>query len=113
MSVAATAPVQTAQTTPPSRDRARGGRSKPLNKIVFALTLVVLTIVFLAPLYWMFSTSFKTPEGATSIPPQWLPTNPTADGYRPLLNTASETPVIRWFFNSLINFRVFRDRGAA
>jgi multiple sugar transport system permease protein len=102
MSVAATAPVQTAQTTTTSRARARGGRSRPLSKAVFVLTLILLTLVFLAPLYWMFSTSFKTPEGATSIPPQWLPPDPTSEGYKPLMNTASETPVIRWFFNSLI-----------
>jgi multiple sugar transport system permease protein len=98
MSVAAAAPVQTASTTTP---KARGGRSSPLSKAVFALTLLILTVVFLGPLAWMFLTSFKTPEGATSIPPAWVPNPGTLDGYRPLLDTASETPVIRWFFNSL------------
>jgi multiple sugar transport system permease protein len=100
MSVAATAPVQTASTTTPTT-RGRGGRSSPLSKAVFALTLLILTVVFLGPLAWMFLTSFKTPEGATSIPPAWVPNPGTVDGYRPLLDTSSETPVIRWFFNSL------------
>ena len=100
MSVAATAPVQTASTTQ-TKTRGGGGRSSPLSKAVFALTLLILTAVFLGPLAWMFLTSFKTPEGATSIPPAWIPDPGTVDGYRPLLDTASETPVIRWFFNSL------------
>jgi multiple sugar transport system permease protein len=100
MSIAAsTAPVQSASTNVPRRGR--GGRSSPLTKGLFALTLLILTVVFLGPLTWMFLTSFKTPEGATSIPPAWIPHPGTVDGYRPLLDTASETPVIRWFFNSL------------
>jgi multiple sugar transport system permease protein len=86
----------------PTSGRGRGGRSSsPMTKIVFAITLGILTVVFLGPLAWMFLTSFKTPEGATAIPPVWIPNPATADGYRPLLNTASETPVIRWFINSL------------
>lgn len=101
MSAAVTAPVQTTQTTPQRRSRGSGARSSPLTKIVFVVTLAILTAVFLGPLIFMFTTSFKTPEGATSIPPSWLPNPATTDGYRPLLDTASETPVIRWFFNSL------------
>jgi multiple sugar transport system permease protein len=102
MSVAAsTAPVQTTQTTPPRKSRASGAKSSPLSRAVFVATLIILTAVFLGPLIFMFSTSFKTPDAATSIPPSWLPNPATTDGYRPLLDTASETPVIRWFINSL------------
>jgi multiple sugar transport system permease protein len=87
----------------PVSGRGRGGRAtSPMTKIVFGITLGILTVVFLGPLAWMFLTSFKTAEGATSIPPVWIPNPATVDGYRPLLNTASETPVIRWFFNSLL-----------
>ncbi|WP_375422912.1 carbohydrate ABC transporter permease [uncultured Friedmanniella sp.] len=83
--------------------RARGGRNgTPMSRFAFAVVLGLLTLVFLGPLLWMFLTSFKTPDGATSIPPQWLPDPATLHGYRPLLNTSSETPVIRWFINSLV-----------
>lgn len=104
MSTVTTAPTGAETRSDPTYARPRGGRgrrSSPLGKVVFALLLLVLTVVFLGPLVWMFTTSFKTPEGATSIPPTWLPDPATTDGYRPLLDTASETPVIRWFFNSL------------
>jgi len=98
---AAGAPVETTQTTPTRRSHASGPKSSPLSKAVFVATLIILTAVFLGPLIFMFSTSFKTPDAATSIPPSWLPSPATTDGYRPLLDTASETPVIRWFLNSI------------
>jgi multiple sugar transport system permease protein len=79
-----------------------GPRSSPLSRVAFVVVLVLLTAVFLGPLLWMFLTSFKTAGGATSIPPSLLPQPATADGYRPLLDTSSQTPVIRWFVNSLL-----------
>lgn len=79
-----------------------GPRSSPLSRVAFVILLVLLTAVFVAPLLWMFVTSFKTPDGATAIPPQLFPNPATADGYRPLLDTSSQTPVIRWFVNSLL-----------
>jgi multiple sugar transport system permease protein len=79
-----------------------GPRSSPLSRVTFVVVLVLLTLVFVGPLLWMFVTSFKTPDGATSIPPQLFPNPATADGYRPLLDTSSQTPVIRWFVNSLL-----------
>ena len=103
MSVAAsTAPVRTTQTDPPRRSRGSGPKSSPLSRAVFVVTLIILTAVFLGPLIFMFSTSFKTSGAATAIPPSWLPSPATTEGYRPLLNTSSETPVIRWFVNSLL-----------
>jgi len=85
----------------PSRP-GRGQRSSPLSRVAFVVVLVLLTAVFVGPLLWMFLTSFKTPDGATAIPPQLFPQPATADGYRPLLDTSSQTPVIRWFLNSLL-----------
>jgi multiple sugar transport system permease protein len=82
--------------------RGRGPRSSPLSRVAFTVLLVVLTAVFVGPLLWMFLTSFKTPDGATSIPPSLFPQPATADGYRPLLDTSSQTPVVRWFLNSLL-----------
>ena len=82
--------------------RARGGRTTPMSKAAFAVALGILTLIFLGPLVWMLLTSFKTTEGATSIPPQWIPHPGSTAGYKPLLSTASETPVIRWFLNSMV-----------
>lgn len=87
---------------PVRRRRGSGPRSTPLGRVAFAVVLVLLTLVFLGPLLWMFLTSFKTPDGATSIPPTLLPHPATTSGYTPLLDTSSQTPVIRWFLNSLL-----------
>lgn len=96
-----TTELKTAPTTAGSGRAHKGAPSRPLGKIGFGVTLAILTVVFVGPLAWMFLTSFKTQNGATSIPPKWIPNPFTKEGYDPLLNTSSETPVIRWFLNSL------------
>jgi multiple sugar transport system permease protein len=100
-----TAPVMDPQLSQPAGGRAASSaqrRSSRASRVVLAITLAILTVVFLGPLVWMFLTSFKTTNGATSIPPTWLPHPGTTAGYKPLLNTSSETPVLRWFVNSLL-----------
>jgi len=71
------------------------------SRILFALALLLLTVVFIAPLLWIASTSFKTPNDATSLPLSWTPRPATTEAYRTVLTTSSQTPVLRWFFNSL------------
>ena len=34
---------------------------------------LVITILFLFPVYWLFMISFKTPEEIYSFPPKWYP----------------------------------------
>lgn len=82
----------------------RNGRIRtPLaGRIAFGLTLLILTIIFVAPLLWMLSTSFKMASDATRQPLSWIPNPFTGEGYKPLASTTSQTPVIRWFFNSLV-----------
>jgi multiple sugar transport system permease protein len=77
---------------------------KPWNvgRVVFWLTLAVLTLIFVAPLVWMLITSFKTSNDATSVPLSWLPHPFTSSAYSTVLTTNSATPVLRWFVNSLM-----------
>ena len=42
-----------------------------LNRLAIAAVLVI-TLIFLAPIYWIVSTSFKQRNLATSIPPTVL-----------------------------------------
>lgn len=63
--------------------------------------LGIIALIFVAPLLWMLSTSFKSPKEAltsTSL----LPENFTIDAYLPLLEWGGKTPVLRWFFNSVV-----------
>jgi multiple sugar transport system permease protein len=78
----------------------RGGGRGP-GRIGFYAVLVLLSLVFVLPLLWMVSTSFKTASAATSQPLGWIPTPFTSQAYAPLASTTSQTPVILWFLNSL------------
>jgi multiple sugar transport system permease protein len=73
-----------------------------VSRVLFWLTLAVLTVIFVAPLLWMLTTSFKTNNDATALPLSWLPHPFSGDAYSTVLTTNSATPVLRWFVNSLI-----------
>ncbi len=64
------------------------------------LILSFLSILFLAPVYWMISTSFKTEADAIATPVQWWPANPTLDNYIAVL-TSPDGNILRWTWNSL------------
>ena len=61
--------------------------------------LLLLTVLFVSPLVFMLVTSFKTNFEAAQ--PTWIPKDPTTENYSLVLN-ASQTPVLRWFANSLL-----------
>jgi multiple sugar transport system permease protein len=61
--------------------------------------LLLLTVLFISPLVFMVTTSFKTNFEAAM--PTWIPEEPTTEGYRFVFG-ADQTPVLRWFVNSLL-----------
>ena len=63
--------------------------------------LVVLGLIFISPIVFMVSTSFKSRIEAAGVPPTWIPSMPTFDAYSSILGSAG-TPVLRWFGNSMI-----------
>jgi len=84
----------------PDEDGGPGeGRRRPW---LFYGLLGLLTLIFIAPLLYMASTSFKTPEDAISTVPQWFPAHPSLQAYSRVLTDPS-TPVGRWFLNSAIS----------
>ncbi|HET7270888.1 MAG TPA: carbohydrate ABC transporter permease [Rubrobacter sp.] len=64
--------------------------------------LILLTILFVAPLLWMLSTSLKPNYQTTQFPPSWIPKDFSGEGYSKIFTTSSQTPVLRWFLNSVI-----------
>ena len=70
--------------------------------IAWYTMLIGLSLVFIAPLLWMLITSFKTAGEATQVPPTLLPEDPTVRAYDTLFTGNSQTPVLRWFVNSLL-----------
>ncbi len=91
-----------AQPTAPADIKTEGGGSKRLKLVLSYVALLLITLVFVAPLVWMFSTSFKTNPETTQWPLSWIPREFSVVGYRELFNATSETPVLRWFVNSMI-----------
>ena len=64
--------------------------------------LIGLSLIFIAPVLWMLITSIKNPSEATRVPPTLLPEEPTGGAYDLLFTGDSQTPVLRWFLNSLL-----------
>ena len=91
-----------AQATAPADIKTEGGGSRRLKLVLSYLALILITLIFVAPLLWMLSTSFKTNPETTQWPLSWIPREFSVEGYRELFNPTSETPVLRWFVNSLI-----------
>jgi multiple sugar transport system permease protein len=77
-----------------SRNRMSAGR------VLKYVVLVALTLLFVSPLVFMLVTSLKTSQEAVQSPPTWWPDPLTFQAYERILG-ASDTPVVRWFFNSL------------
>jgi multiple sugar transport system permease protein len=50
-------------------------RRRTLRLIARYAAAIVLTVVFLFPVYWLFMIAFKTPEEIFHSPPVWYPAN--------------------------------------
>lgn len=73
--------------------------------VVRTMVLVALALLGLIPILWMISTSFKTQlDAATST--SLVPDPATLDSYRPLTAWGGKSPVVRWFFNSVVTATV-------
>ncbi len=80
----------------------RGGVGRLLGLVPSYAGLALLTLVFVAPLLWMLSTSLKPNYLTTRFPPQWIPGTFSGKGYSTILTTTSGNPVLQWFLNSMI-----------
>ena len=81
-----------------------GGRDSGelVRKILTYAALLLLTFMFVAPLLWMLSTSFKPNPATTSVPLRWIPEQFSTEGYSTILNANSQSPALIWFLNSMI-----------
>jgi len=52
-----------------------------LARGVLGAALVLLALLWLAPIVWTISTSLRTPAQSFSLPPQWLPTDLAIGNY--------------------------------
>ena len=92
----------TQQTARAEHKDGRGGLGRLLGLLPSYAGMILLTLVFVAPLLWMLSTSLKPNYLTTRFPPQWIPGTFSGEGYSTILTTTSGNPVLQWFLNSLI-----------
>jgi multiple sugar transport system permease protein len=82
---------------------ARPGKSRKRREQGGALwlhvVLIIGLIVMILPFVWMVLGSFKTTAELRSLPPTWIPENPTLQNYRDLFERLNFP---RYFFNSTV-----------
>ena len=64
------------------------------------LILVILALIFLAPLVFMLVTSLRSQNEITRGVISWIPNPVTGENYRQIVNDP-QNPIGRWFVNSL------------
>ncbi len=79
-----------------------GRQSRLLATVLQYLTLTVLAVLFIFPLVWMVSTSFKVPGDELVWPPEWIPTPMTGENYERLFSprTARRLPFLNFILHS-------------
>jgi multiple sugar transport system permease protein len=96
-----------ATTTLPTESTPRAelaGTNRTRRMIGLALTYVVLVLVglvFVIPMAWMVSTSFKPKSQWFSADIRWIPKTFTLDNYKLMFDNPA-TPIGQWFMNSLM-----------
>jgi len=79
---------------------------KPLRayKILIYILVIIIFIFTIAPFAWLIISSFSTKSELLSIPPHWIPHNPTLESYKAIFfGGARTTRAARYFKNALIN----------
>lgn len=79
-------------------EAARYKRKKRINKVLKYILCTVVAAIMLFPMYWMLTTSFKTPTNVAKFPPQWWPNPWTLDNYKELF---FKRPFLQYLWNSI------------
>jgi multiple sugar transport system permease protein len=85
--------------TAASRSVASRRAGPSLYLIAIYAILALAALIALVPFFYVISTSLKDTYSLFKYPPEWIPTQPTLENFRSLLE---ENPFGRWMLNSLI-----------
>ena len=66
-------------------------------EIAALAVLIIIAILFIFPLYWIITGSFKNAQDVIAKVPVWFPLQPTIDNYQRLF----ARPAIRWLGNTV------------
>ncbi|MFA9467467.1 MULTISPECIES: carbohydrate ABC transporter permease [unclassified Streptococcus] len=66
--------------------------------IISSIILLLLTVLFIFPFYWIMTGAFKSQPDTIVIPPQWWPAAPTFENFEKL---TVQNPALQWLWNSV------------
>ena len=72
------------------------------NGPFFWLGMGVLSLVFIGPLLLVLLTAFKSQSESRTVPPTYLPSEPSLRAFDVLFFQDSASPVLRWLLNSVM-----------
>ena len=73
-------------------------RRRRISLALRYLVATLVTVLFLFPVYWLFSISFKTPDEIFAVPPVWVPGQFRLDNYLVLFKEGDAAAI----WNSLV-----------
>lgn len=76
-----------------------GLKTKKLERALVFLALLILSLLFIFPFYWLLTSAFKTQSQIFTSPPNWIPKSLTA---RNFVDLYQQTNLPRAFVNSVI-----------
>ena len=79
-----------------NNERAR--RAAIFRRAVKYAVCILIALIMLFPMYWMCTTSFKTPMNVAKFPPQWWPNPWTLENY---VEIFTQRPFLKYLWNSL------------
>lgn len=83
----------------PTVTRWVGQQQSLIGRTAAYIGLLLCVLLIGLPVYWMISGAFKTPQEIYSIPPTWIPAQPTLASFPKAWNSA---PFGRYYINSFI-----------
>lgn len=78
------APLAVIEARRSSRHRVTGR----MSRVAIYVLMIVLSVIFLLPLFWLITTSLKEQGAVFANPPVWLPDPPQWDNYAEAVNRA-------------------------
>ena len=74
----------------------RRRKKKRSGRLGWNLLALAIFVVMIFPVYWMFTTAFKSTDDINRLTPTWFPTHPTLDHFRDAMNRP-------YFWSSVVN----------
>lgn len=73
--------------------RRRQRMARIAKKLVIVISAIVLSVYVLAPVSWLVSSSFQTEAEIVSVPPHWIPDEPTMQNFEAIFSATEEAEV--------------------